>query len=30
MKNITYHIFTWIFGLMVGYAWAFYHFGEMP
>jgi hypothetical protein len=30
MKTLIYHIFTWIFGLMVGYAWAFYHFGGMP
>jgi hypothetical protein len=30
MKALAHHMLTWVFGLMVGYAWAFYHFGEMP
>jgi hypothetical protein len=30
MKTLVYHFFTWLTGLMAGYAWAFYHFGEMP
>jgi hypothetical protein len=30
MKTLVYHILALIFGIIVGYAWAFYLFGEMP